>query len=414
MWRWYTWARNRPLLVDSLLAAGIAAVFLPMSLVTIAPDAARPWRIGLVVAVLVVHTSIAGRRRWPFASFALLSAALAVQTLAPIAAFRYETAFLPCSALFPVALYSLCAYGGRWLSRLGIAVGLVGAVMLTVRAAMVWPKDGPTSPGVGNSVAWLFFLGLMVTVVFAAWGTARLRRLRVAYFEVLAAEQEERAQRAVADDRARIAREMHDVVAHSLSVIVTQAQGGELIAAADPDRAVGVLATIAATGRQALADMRGLVGVLRTDPEGLAPQPTLAELPSLLERVRSAGLHVVRDDSGRPRPLRPAAELALYRMVQEALTNTLRHAGPGASAALSFHWGKTALTVAVRDNGKELPTRTEDGSAGDSWGDGSDGHGSGLAGMRERLAIVGGTLTAGRAPEGGFVVEAVVPIKECE
>lgn len=401
MWRWYSWARERPLWIDSLLAIGVAAVFLPMSLVTIAADAPRPWRIVLVVSAIIVHASIAGRRRWPFASFALMSLALAVQTLAPIAAYRFETAFLPCAALFPVGLYSLCAYGNRWLSRLGIGIGLVGAVMLTIRAAKVWPADSPTSPGFGTPVAWVFFLGFMVTVVFAAWGTARLRRLRMDFYEVLEAEQQERAQRAIADDRARIAREMHDVVAHSLSVIVTQAQGGELIAAGDPERAGKVLGTIAATGRQALADMRGLVGVLRTDTDGLAPQPTLAELPTLIERVRGAGLRVSREDKGEPRPLGPAAELALYRLVQEALTNTLRHAGPGAQARLSFDWGEQAVTVQVQDTGKTFA------AAG-------TGKGAGLAGMRERLAIVGGSFIAGPAPGGGFSVEATVPIEERE
>ncbi|HCU50552.1 MAG TPA: hypothetical protein DGG94_12245 [Micromonosporaceae bacterium] len=205
----------------------------------------------------------------------------------------------------------------------------------------------------------------------------------------------------MADDRARIAREMHDVVAHSLSVIVTQAQGGELIAAGDPERAGKVLGTIAATGRQALADMRGLVGVLRTDTDGLTPQPTLAELPTLIERVRGAGLHVSRTDKGEPRPLGPAAELTLYRLVQEALTNTLRHAGPGAQARLSFDWGEQAVTVQVHDTGKTFAAA-------------STGKGAGLAGMRERLAIVGGSFVAGPSPSGGFSVEATVPIEERE
>ncbi|WP_020522668.1 sensor histidine kinase [Catelliglobosispora koreensis] len=401
MGRWYSWAQDRPLLIDALLAIGVAAVFLPMSLVTIALDAPRPWRIALVISAVVAHASIGGRRRWPFASFVLMSVALLVQTMAPIATYRFETAFLPCAALFPVGLYSLCAYGNRWLARVGIGIGLAGAVMLTIRAAKVWPVDSPASPGFGTPLAWVFFLGFMMTVVFAAWGTARLRRLRMDFYEVLEAEQQERAQRAIADDRARIAREMHDVVAHSLSVMVTQAQGGELIAAADPARAGKVLGTIAATGRQALADMRGLVGVLRTDTDGLAPPPTLAELPALIERVRGAGLHVSRSDRGKPRELGPAAELALYRLVQEALTNTLRHAGPGARARLSFDWGDQAVKVQVHDTGKTLATTTS-------------GKGAGLAGMRERLAIVGGSVIAGPAAGGGFAVEATVPLEERE
>ncbi|MGI8689098.1 MAG: sensor histidine kinase [Thermomicrobiales bacterium] len=193
---------------------------------------------------------------------------------------------------------------------------------------------------------------------------------------------------------------MHDVIAHSLAVIVSQAQGGQYAARTDPERAIAVLATIAEAGRQTLADMRGLVGVLRTDDalngeEGWAPQPTLRDLPVLLDRVRGAGLPVQYSESGPARPLGPAAELALYRVVQEALTNTLKHAGRDARADVRFMWTDDGLTLTVSDNGHSSTP--------------SNGGGHGLIGMRERLAAVGGSVVAGSGPGGGFVVRAQMP-----
>jgi signal transduction histidine kinase len=195
---------------------------------------------------------------------------------------------------------------------------------------------------------------------------------------------------------------MHDIVAHSLAVIVTQAQGGELAAAKSPERAVATLGTIAATGRLALADMRRLLGVLRADDAGTTgsqPQPTLADLAQLLEGFRAAGLTVRRTDDGTPRPVGSATELTVYRVVQESLTNTLRHAGPGTHADLRLAWGEHELTVTVGDNGRGV---TGSGT--------TVGHG--LIGMRERVAVLDGTLTAGPGPGGGFEVRAVIPTAE--
>lgn len=253
----------------------------------------------------------------------------------------------------------------------------------------------------------LFLVGFLFAVVLSAWSLGLARRIQVAYIAALEeravraeAEREERARRAVTDERARIAREMHDVIAHSLAVIVSQAQGGQYAARTDPERAIAVLATIADAGRQALADMRGLVGVLRTDDtldgeDGWAPQPTLRDLPALLDRVRGAGLPVQYRGSGTVRPLGPAAELALYRVVQEALTNTLKHAGPDAQAAVWFIWTDDSLALTVSDNGHSFTPRNDGGH--------------GLIGMRERLAAVGGSVVAGLEPGGGFVVRAQMP-----
>lgn len=407
--RLYVWARQHPWLADALLAVFLAVLLLPISLVSIAPSTPLAWLWLVRLSLVTAHAALVVRRIVPTVSFVVVSASLAVETVAPLTAYRYDSAFLPSAAIFPIALYSLCAHGGTWARPLGLTVGIAGAAMLTVRAVRVFPSATATAPG--GAAAWAFLLGVLVVVVVASWALARLRHVRLAYFHLVEerarraeADREERAQAAVREERARIAREMHDIVAHSLAVIVTQAQGGELVAAKSPQRATLALNTIAATGRLALADMRRLLGVLRAEVPGQAekqnlysgPQPTLAELPQLLERVRAAGLDVHRSDDGVARPVGTATELTVYRLVQEALTNALRHAGPGTRAELNLAWNSHALTVTVGDDGRGVTTH-------------ANGDGHGLIGMRERVAVLGGTLTAGPRPQGGFEVCAVVP-----
>ncbi|MDI6101540.1 sensor histidine kinase [Actinoplanes sp. NEAU-A12] len=400
----YTWAREHPWLADALLAAVLSALLLPTSVMMIAPSVPPGWWVMLCASLLAVHAALFVRRVRPVVSFTVVSAALAVQTLAPLSAYRYDSAFLASAAAFPVVLYSLCAYGPPWCRGLGVAVGVTGSVLLMVRAVRVFPSDTATTPG--GPAAWAFLLGVLLVVVLASWGLARLRQVRLAYFDLL----EERARRAEADregrarvtviqERARIAREMHDIVAHSLAVIVTQAQGGELVAAKSPERAAIALGTIATTGRLALADMRRLLGVLRAEgpgSTGSGPQPTLADLPQLLDQVRAAGLTVRRTDDGTPRPVGSATELTAYRLVQESLTNTLRHAGSSACADLRLTWSAHELIVTVGDDGRGATTPGN-----------TAGHG--LIGMRERVAVLDGKLTAGPKPGGGFEVRAVLP-----
>lgn len=406
----YTWAREHPWLADALVATVLAVLLLPMSVMMIAPSVPPAWWVVLCAGLAVAHAALVVRRTRPIVSFAAVSAALAVQTVAPLAAYRYDSAFLASAAVFPVALYSLCAYGPPWCRGIGVLIGVTGSVLLTVRAVRVLPSDTARTPG--GPAAWAFLLGVLLVVVFASWGFARLRQVRFAYFDLLEerarraeAEREERALAAVVQERARIAREMHDIVAHSLAVIVTQAQGGELIAAKSPERAATALGTIATTGRLALADMRRLLGVLRAEGPGptaagagadVGRQPTLADLPELLDRIRAAGLPVRRTDDGTPRPVGSATELTAYRLVQESLTNTLRHAGPGARAELRLTWGARELVVTVGDDGRGAA------AAGNA-----DGHG--LIGMRERVAVLDGSLSAGPRADGGFEVHAVLP-----
>ncbi|MFJ6349650.1 sensor histidine kinase [Streptomyces sp. NPDC092046] len=214
---------------------------------------------------------------------------------------------------------------------------------------------------------------------------------------------------AAATERARIAREMHDIIGHSLTVITGLADGGRYAAAKRPDRAAQALDAIGTTSREALADLRRLLGVLREDgtPEPVRdPQPTLADLEPLIAGVREAGLPVVADLPPAPRSLSPGAQLTVYRVVQEALTNTLKHAGEGAEATVELTYAPDALVATVTDTGTEkgrvpTPTPTPSPSPSPSPNPNTGTTGRGLTGMRERAALYDGTLECGPPPTGG-------------
>jgi signal transduction histidine kinase len=204
----------------------------------------------------------------------------------------------------------------------------------------------------------------------------------------------------VAREQARIARELHDVISHNVSVMVVQAAAGVDVFEAQPARARSALASIESTGREALAELRRLLGVIRPEDETdatRAPQPRLEQLAALVEQVRSAGLAVDLAVDGLPRPLAPALELAAYRVVQEALTNTLKHAG-ASKARVTIRYRASELAVEVVDDGPGPPIGLLTGS------------GHGLVGMRERVALVRGSMDARPAPGGGFAVSARFPL----
>ncbi|MGO1285009.1 MAG: sensor histidine kinase [Brachybacterium sp.] len=302
------------------------------------------------------------------------------------------------------AMFCAVAYGRPLVHGLGVAAGMLGVFV----QAAYWGIDALRSEYGGPLEALISFVGLVligtITVV-AVWALANLQRARVRQLaltrdraEQALREREQRTALAVADERARIAREMHDVVAHSLSVIIAQADGGRFVAAQKPEKAAEVLGTIGETGRAALADMRSLLGVLRQEDEtSFGPQPGPEMLPELIGRVRAAGLPVTLDIEGSLEDLPPALGLALFRLVQEALTNVLKHAGPGSTAAVRIHRGSQQLKVEVLDDGQGTDPA-------------SDGLGHGLTGMRERMAVLGGTLQAGPLPSRGYRVRASVPL----
>jgi signal transduction histidine kinase len=214
-------------------------------------------------------------------------------------------------------------------------------------------------------------------------------------------EREEEAARAVAEERARIARELHDVVAHQMTVMTLQAEGARRIAKEADRRVVEALDTIRSSGHEALSEMRRMVGLLRTESEDthLTPQPGVARLDELVVQMRDAGLAVEMTRSGSPKPLAPGIDVNVYRIVQESLTNVLRHGGPGATAKVTLRFLPDSVEVNVIDDGR--------GGAASLNGH-SGGHG--LVGMRERVALLDGRLEAGPRPGGGFEVHATIPV----
>jgi signal transduction histidine kinase len=276
---------------------------------------------------------------------------------------------------------------------------LVGGAALAAIAAVDLARPGFFN-GTDSSVrpaAWLVF-----AVAWLVGRDLRRRRQQVAGLRERASqaerEREEKARTAVADERGRIARELHDVVAHSVSVMVVQAQAGPRLLA-EPEQARGVFRSIEASGREALVELRRLLGVLRTGDEQLAigPQPGLGSLESLVEQVREAGLPVELQVEGEPVQLSPGVDLSAYRIVQEALTNTLKHAGREAQAEVVVRYATSALELEVSDNGSGAPAS-------------ANGSGHGLIGMRERATLYGGALEAGARNGGGFVVRARLPL----
>ncbi len=251
----------------------------------------------------------------------------------------------------------------------------------------------------------IFFPAVFGTMLWLAGRAVRSRsRLTAELHEAtvrLHEQREAEAHAAVAEERRRIAREMHDVVAHSVSTMVIQAGGARRILSRDPARAVEAAALIERTGREALGEMRHLLGVLHAGENlaALTPQPTLLELGALAERSRAAGLPVELHIQGERRELPPGVDLAAYRVIQEALTNSLKHGG--GSAEVTVRYAEADLHLAVTDAGSGSATSVQ-------------GSGQGLRGMRERVRVCGGELEAGPLPSGGFEVRAHIPLQNEE
>jgi signal transduction histidine kinase len=358
--------------VDVVVAVCLAALSLVQVLVLL--PIASP-AVGVVVA-LGSTIPVAFRRSHPIGA-ALVGTVVWLIPTDGYVWVGYVTAFL----LF----YSLGAHGRdpRRVAAVvgfGVAVSIVGSV---IQGAVIGEYFGAISAVAGPALA-----GRVV------------RRLRTLTAE-LERERERSARAAVGEERARIARELHDVVAHGLSVIAIQADAAEATLDRDPALARRPLITIRASAREALTEMRQLLGVLRTAEEdgdgALAPQPGLDQLPALVEGARAAGHPIDLSVHGRPRPLPASLDLSAYRILQEALTNVRKHA-PRAPATVTLDWGDAALALAVRDHGAGPAPRSDD----------NGGHG--LLGMRERVRMHGGELRTGAAPDGGFAVEAVLPL----
>ena len=340
-----------------------------------------------IVALFVLGTTVPliWRRRAPLLVLVVVMGSLAIADSTHNIADELSAPFFGVL----LAVYASGAYTSRRDGR--IAAGIIAVIVLLMAVSI-------GEDIVGDTV----FIG---GIIFAVWGAATLVRSRQELATALAGrtvelehEREEKAKLAVADERARIARELHDVVAHNISIMVVQAGAERRAIGTERPETTEVLSTIEETGRAAMAEMRRLLGMLRRsdDELTLAPQPSLAHLDDLVDQVREAGLPVDLRIEGQPRPVAPGIDLSAYRIVQEALTNALKHAGP-ARARVTVRYGENELDIEIADDGAGSPDEAPAG-------------GHGLVGMRERVALFGGEMAAGERRGGGYAVRARLPL----
>lgn len=364
----WNWLRRHPYLADAGVTLILAAGYL------VRQAAFDRWWLG-VPLVLVLAVPLVLRRRYP----------LAVLTLVASATLAYD-AFYP--ALVPlaagIAVYTAAAHLRRTISVPGSTV-VAAAIAILLIARHGYPATITTLLGFG--LAWVIGDNMQTRRIY--WNTLEERAVR------LEREREVEAERAVAEEQARIARELHDVLAHNVSVIVMHAAAGNDAFDTRPQRAHEALQTIETIGRAALTDLRRLLGAIREGDASYEPQPGLEQIDELLAGIRSSGLDVELQIEGKPHPLPAALELSAYRIIQEALTNTLKHAH-ASHVEVTLRYRARALDLEVRDNGHGNST--------------AHSGGSGLIGMRERVAAFGGSLAAGPSSVGGFAVEARFPL----
>ncbi|MER6975953.1 sensor histidine kinase [Streptomyces carpinensis] len=384
------WRRPTGLLPDALLALAITG----FALLDIVFDLDNSTRYGpmppLVVSTLVATLVLALRRLTPLATAVVVAVAIGGPMLATPLTFTLWGDFLPLL----LATYSVARHGERVAAWLGAAATATTVVLVMLR--------NPDTGTVSN----IPFAAVPIAVVFVAGRVLRARARNhsdnQAQLQRLEAEREEAIGVALAEERSRIARELHDIVAHCVSVMVVQAGAAEDLLDRDPSLAHAPLRQVQETGQQAVGELGRMLGLLRGQAPQLAlkPQPGTANLAELIEHMAGVGLPVELTVQGPARPLPPGVDLTVYRVVQEALTNALKHAAP-TTAHVLLRYDEQSVRMSVRDTGR---TGAPGGSA-------SDQVGRGLLGMRERVGLYGGTLETGHADGGGFTVTASLPLQ---
>jgi signal transduction histidine kinase len=377
-----SWGRSFWVRHGDVALAAVLTALTQVEVWTIKASYLEASRLPIAVTTFVMSVSLIWRRRAPLAMVAAISGAAIVQAI--VAPTPHPTS-LPF-VVWIIAAYSVGAHAGRRSAVIG-----GGALILSLDVWSIVQHQG-------NEFVFL-------TVILAGfWAVGRVVRSRSLLAAELAErtrelerEREERTRLAVAEERSRIARELHDIVAHTLGVIVVQA-GAERLHLQDGSPTRDVFASIEGSGREALEEMGRLLGMLRMDGDAgmLAPQPGLARLDALLDTVRATGLDVELVVEGDPRVLGPGADVSAYRIVQEALTNTVRHSGSD-RARVRLRWEANALEIEVADDG-----------VGPSPRESRTGHG--LLGIRERVALYGGVLITGPSELGGFLLSARLPV----
>jgi signal transduction histidine kinase len=391
--------------LDAALAAGLGLLTVPAYGIrgfTSYPSAGQlVHALGPLVAAILMIGSLVFRRHSPLLT-------LAGVTFAGLLQLVFSDQPMVTLVAIPVVAYSVARWVPGQPARIVLVVGAVGSVLGPVR--WILPDLGNPSARqlIWLALAWFVCMGLVITPYAIG---RRVRESSEAHQDRVAAAEEryrtallERDQETrLAESRARtqIARELHDIVAHSLSVMIVQAEGGKALAAKKPEAATQALTTIAETGREALSEMRRILGVLREGPEpgrqaDFAPAPRLTDIPELVARTSDRVQLAVH---GQPPRVPQAMELTVYRVVQEALTNFLKHAGPQATAMVTITYGMREIAIDVLDNGVASPSVVPQ----------NPGHG--LRGMHERVSSMGGRLLTRARPSGGFQVTAVLPIR---
>ncbi|WP_261566394.1 sensor histidine kinase [Frankia gtarii] len=374
--------RAHPKLVDGGLAATLGLLSWAALLNTLAVTAGAR-QLAVIALTVLGLLPLIWRRQLPAAVFAACVGAGVLQIVVGPT--------VESNLGVPVAFYTVAALCTRRV-RLAAVVVMAASIVL---ASVAWHHEDQAS-----ILADLVVLGLITVTAGVLGRNAGTRRAYLATLtdraDRLERERDQQAQLAAAAERARIAREMHDVVAHNLSVMIALADGAQFALTSSAPQAEQAIAQVSRTGREALAEMRRLLGVLREDGAAdlTAPQPRLTDLDALIDQVRRAGLPVSLTISGKSLDLPAGVQLTVFRLVQEALTNTLKHAGPEATATVELRYDRRGIAVDVRDTGR--------GGAGATASLG----GQGLAGMRERSAVYGGTVQAGPGPDGGWRVSA--------
>lgn len=384
-----------------------------------------------LISALSSTTALYFRYRFPYSSIYVVIAALCLTLIVPFPDSLAITCYPPVS----LAAYHIGRHWRRRARFRGLILGWVGALTVTVQASLSFLYHWDDIPArIFISLMLGVLCGSIFTVFWFLGDSRRMRELRSEEFEERARrleyEQEQERRLAAQDERTRIAREMHDIVAHSLSSIISQADGARYAAASartaraqqaeqpgqaqqsEPDIAEQTLELIADTARDSLTQMRSLLGLLRTDEATTyAPVPALSDVPALVEQSRRAGLPVTFTGitgtgitSTMARTLPQGAELAAYRTVQEALTNALKHS-PGAATTVTIHWGEDGLQLRVQNDPVSSAVAQHIARP-------VPGSGNGLRGMSERIALYHGTLTYGLQPDGGWLVEAALPYRD--
>jgi len=383
--------RAHPVFGDSLIA-GLLFLFdlaLAGSQIGSIADSAL-WVVGLLLVV-----PVAFRRKYPQASSYLILFGAFLQLMTH-GDFRWGIPFRMGDFALAVALYTMVAYVGR-------RQGFLYAVALTAGSVvwLVWRVGQLDIAAVAT---------FMIAAIFGfSWALGEFVGARRAYhreleqrLKLLETERDQQARIAVGEERSRIARELHDVVAHAVSVMVVQADGAGYAIRSNPELAEAAVRTISDTGRQALTELRRLLGVLRSEDQSgtqWVPQPDASGLAELAENCRSAGLPVRLETTGDLEQVPAGVGLGVYRIVQEALTNVLKHAGTGAAAVVKVIRSEARVDIEITDNGFGTPHDIVAVSGG-----------NGLIGMRERAGVLGGSLEAGPNPGGGWRVRAVLPL----